>query len=136
MFTLTPISLYELSYYFFIYSFLGWAMETMLNSIKHKTFINRGFLTGCYCPIYGIGMCCIYLFCHPFATNPLAVFIVGLLVATSIDYATGMLMEKLFHASWWDYSHLRYNLNGKICLFSSSLIAIRILEIISEILLI
>ncbi len=116
MFSLESPSLYELIYYFFIYSILGWTMETTLNSIKNKSFINRGFLTGCYCPIYGVGMCCIYLFCMPFSDYPFAVFIVGLIVATSIEYITGMLMEKLFRTSWWDYSHLKYNVNGKICL--------------------
>ncbi|ADZ83307.1 putative ABC transporter permease [Cellulosilyticum lentocellum] len=116
MASLSSTSFYELIYYFFIYSTLGWLMETTLNSIKHKTFINRGFLTGFYCPIYGVGMCSIYLFCSPFASNPFLVFIVGLVVATLIEYITGMLMEKLFHASWWDYSHFKCNLNGKICL--------------------
>ncbi len=116
MASLSSTSFYELIYYFFIYSTLGWLMETTLNSVKHKTFINRGFLTGFYCPIYGVGMCSIYLFCTPFANNPFLVFIVGLVVATSIEYLTGMIMEKLFHASWWDYSHFKCNLNGKICL--------------------
>ena len=116
MASLSSTSFYELIYYFFIYSTLGWLMETTLNSVKHKTFINRGFLTGFYCPIYGVGMCSIYLFCSPFASNPFLVFIVGLVVATLIEYITGMLMEKLFHASWWDYSHFKCNLNGKICL--------------------
>ena len=64
-------------------------------------------------------MCCIYLFCMPFSSFPLTVFIVGLIVATVIEYITGMLMEKLFHTSWWDYSHMKYNLNGKICLHIS-----------------
>lgn len=116
MISLSPTSFYEMSYYFFIYSTLGWLMETILNSIKHKTFINRGFLTGFYCPIYGVGMCSIYLFCSPFGSNPFLVFIVGLIIATLIEYLTGLIMEKLFHASWWDYSHFKYNLNGKICL--------------------
>lgn len=116
MVSLSSISFYELIYYFYIYSTLGWLMETTLNSVKHKTFINRGFLTGFYCPIYGVGMCSIYLFCTPFANNPFLVFIVGLVVATLIEYLTGMIMEKLFHASWWDYSHFKCNLNGKICL--------------------
>lgn len=116
MFTLSSPSFYEISYYFFIYSTLGWLMETILNSVKHKTFINRGFLTGFYCPIYGVGMCSIYLFCAPFAGNPFLVFIVGLITATSLEYLTGVLLEELFHASWWDYSHFKYHLNGKICL--------------------
>lgn len=116
MFTLFSPFFYEISYYFFIYSTLGWLMETTLNSVKHKTFINRGFLTGFYCPIYGVGMCTIYLFCAPFVSNPFLVFIVGLITATSLEYLTGVLLEKLFHASWWDYSHFKYHLNGKICL--------------------
>ncbi|MBU3804278.1 MAG: putative ABC transporter permease [Candidatus Cellulosilyticum pullistercoris] len=111
-----PSNLYALLYYFFIYSFLGWLMESTINTLKQKSFINRGFLLGPYCPIYGVGMCTIYLFCFSLREYHLLVFISGMFLATLLEYLTGTLMEKLFHAKWWDYSHFRYNLNGQICL--------------------
>lgn len=110
---------YEMGYYFFIYSFLGWLMESTLNTLRQKTFINRGFLMGPYCPIYGIGMCSIYLSCFPIKDHLLFVFLSGMFLATLLEYLVGTLMEKLFHAKWWDYSRFKYNLHGQICLHIS-----------------
>lgn len=112
-------NLYELGYYFFIYSFLGWLMESTINTFRQKTFINRGFLIGPYCPIYGVGMCGIYLCCFPIRDHLLFVFLSGMFLATLLEYLTGTLMEKLFHAKWWDYSRFKYNLHGQICLHIS-----------------
>lgn len=112
-------NLYELGYYFFIYSFLGWLMESTINTVRQKSFINRGFLIGPYCPIYGVGMCGIYLFCFPLRDHLLFVFLSGIFLATLLEYLTGTLMEKLFHAKWWDYSRFKYNLHGQICLHIS-----------------
>lgn len=112
----THFNFYALIFYFFIYSFLGWLMESTLNTLKHKSFINRGFLLGPYCPIYGMGMCTIYLLCFSLRAYHFLVFISGMLFATLLEYVTGYFMEKLFHAKWWDYSHFRYNLHGQICL--------------------
>ncbi len=109
-------NLYTLVYYFFIYSFLGWLMESTLNTLKQKSFINRGFLLGPYCPIYGVGMCAIYLCCFPIKDHYLLVFFSGMFFATLLEYLTGTLMEKFFHAKWWDYSRFRFNLHGRICL--------------------
>ena len=116
---ITTSHLFMSMYYFFMYSFLGWLMESTLNTLKQKTFINRGFLLGPYCPIYGIGMGIIYLICSTLGTHPLLVFISGTFFATLLEYLTGILMEKLFHAKWWDYSPFPYNLKGYICLHVS-----------------
>lgn len=113
------IPLYHLGYYFFIYSLLGWLMESTINTIRQKTFVNRGFLVGPYCPIYGVGMCFIYLTCLPYITSLPFVFFNGLFFATLLEYLTGYVMEKLFHAKWWDYSHFKYNLHGYICMHIS-----------------
>ena len=94
-------------------------MESTLNTVRQKTFINRGFLLGPYCPIYGVGMCILYFICSSFDNSPLLVFISGIFFATLLEYLTGFLMEKLFHAKWWDYSHFPYNLQGYICLHIS-----------------
>lgn len=115
----TSLNLYELAYYFFIYSILGWFMESAINTVKQKNFINRGFLVGPYCPIYGVGMCSIYLCCFPIRYHLFLVFASGMCLATLLEYLTGYMMEKLFSAKWWDYSHLKYNLHGYICLHIS-----------------
>lgn len=110
---------YELTYYFFIYSILGWLMESTINTFKQRTFINRGFLLGPYCPIYGAGMCVIYLSCFSVRNHLFWVFINGMCFATLLEYVTGYTMEKLFSARWWNYSRYKYNLHGYICLHIS-----------------
>lgn len=117
------ITLFGLTYeisdiliYFFIYSFLGWAMESTINSIRNKRFINRGFLNGPICPIYGFGMVGIYLFCSPFANNWILLFFAGMVFATLVELLTGWLLEVLFKSRWWDYSHKKFNIKGYICL--------------------
>lgn len=120
------VSFSDLVLYFFLYSFIGWVMETILCSILEKHFVNRGFLNGPICPIYGCGVLLILLCLMPvkerIATLWLAlplVFVVGVVLASVLEYVTSWLMEKLFHARWWDYSTHKFNLNGRICLDTS-----------------
>lgn len=109
--------------YFFAYSFCGWLMETVLCSIQEKRFVNRGFLNGPLCPIYGCGGALIFLLllpvrdaiASPFLAVPL-IFIAGVILASAVEYTVSYWMERCFHARWWDYSHCRFNLNGRICL--------------------
>ncbi len=118
-----PYSWTDTILYFFLYSFCGWLMETVLCSVRERRFVNRGFLNGPLCPIYGCGVTLIMIFLLP-VRNGLSmlglaipiVFIVGTLLASIVEFVTSWLMEKLFHARWWDYSHIRYNLGGRICL--------------------
>lgn len=91
-------------------------METCLVSFNSKEFVNRGFMNGPFCPIYGTGASAIYLFLTPLQNHPAAVFFGGMLLATVIEYVTSFVMEKLFHARWWDYSEKKYNLQGRVCL--------------------
>lgn len=118
-----PYPVVDMVLYFFIYSVCGWLMETVLCSIQERHFVNRGFLIGPLCPIYGVGVLCILTVLlpvrHGLSSQWLAVpilFIVGALLASAVEYAASWLMEKLFHARWWDYSQYTYNLNGRICL--------------------
>ncbi len=102
---------------FFIYSFIGWLYETTICSvINEKRFINRGFLIGPYCPIYGTGAVLCYL-CFRDITNVLAVFLASMIVCGIVEYFTSWIMEKMFHSTWWDYSEFPFNLNGRICLY-------------------
>ena len=96
-------------------SILGWGMEVACKYMEFHRFINRGFLIGPYCPIYGVGAVLIVLFLSPYSDAPLTVFLLGMVLCGTLEYLTSSLMEKLFHARWWDYSQRRFNLNGRIC---------------------
>ena len=101
---------------FFIYSCLGWIMEVVGKLIEKKRFINRGFLIGPYCPIYGHGAILITLLLQKYIDDPIALFIMGVVICSILEYLTSYFMEKIFHARWWDYSRYKFNINGRICL--------------------
>lgn len=104
-----------------IYSFLGWLCESLYVSFAQRKAINSGFMNGPLCPIYGFGAMLVILLLKPFTNYPLLIFILGVLLTSTLEYFTSWLMEVLFHARWWDYSQFRINLNGRICLFNSIL---------------
>lgn len=101
---------------FIIYSFLGWLIEEIDCSIIAKKFVNRGFLIGPVCPIYGSGAIIISLLLQNYKDNWVIVFCMAMILAGALEYFTSWIMEKLFKARWWDYSHKKYNINGRICL--------------------
>lgn len=101
--------------YFFFYSALGWLVESIYCSAAAKKIINRGFLTGPICPIYGTGAVVMTLLLTPLTEHPALVFIVGLVVCDAVEFVTSYIMEKLFHARWWDYSNKWLNIQGRIC---------------------
>lgn len=104
--------------WFILYSFIGWLYETIICSIGQRHFVNRGFLNGPYCPIYGTGaLLMILILGH--LTNPVALFLLGAIVACVLEYLTSYGMEKLFHARWWDYSKRLLNINGRVCLLGA-----------------
>lgn len=101
---------------FIIYSFLGWCMEMVVCYIATKEWVNRGFLIGPICPIYGCGCLLIILLLDRYLKDPIVLFVMAMLLCSLLEYFTSYLMEKLFKARWWDYSHKKYNINGRICL--------------------
>lgn len=104
---------------FIIYSFLGWIMESIVSGIGSKKIINRGFLIGPYIPIYGTGALSIIILLRPYHNDFLVLFVMSIIVCSIIEYITSYLMEKIFKARWWDYSHIPFNINGRICLLFS-----------------
>ena len=106
---------------FFIYSVIGWIIETTQLSIRHNKFIDRGFLIGPYCPIYGYGALVMILYLTQYKDNMLTVFILGTVVCSILEYLTSYIMEVLFKTRWWDYSNKKFNLNGRICGLNSCL---------------
>lgn len=101
---------------FFIYSFLGWIMEVTLTLITDKKFVNRGFLLGPCCPIYGCGCILLNLLLQNYVNNIIVLFILTMFTCSLLEYITSFLMEKIFKLRWWDYSQMRFNINGRICL--------------------
>jgi len=112
-------SLYELTLIFFFYAFLGWCLEVARFAIHEKKFINRGFLNGPYCPIYGFGVVSVLLLLTPLKSNWFLLFICSLVITSALEFAVGFLLEKLFHQKWWDYSKDRFNIKGYVCLYTS-----------------
>ena len=101
---------------FFIYAFAGWVMETTSISIRNKKFVNRGFLIGPYCPIYGWGVLTILLTVGKNTSDVLGVFLKAILICSVLEYFTSYFMEKIYNVRWWDYSNKKFNINGRICL--------------------
>ncbi len=102
--------------YFFFYSAVGWLFESIYCSIGERKLINRGFLTGPMCPIYGTGaLVMAVLLYNPFRDKPLIVFILGMVFCDIVEYLTSFIMEKLFNARWWDYKDELFNIKGRIC---------------------
>ena len=101
-----------------IYSVIGWVYESTICSIGQRKLINRGFLNGPYCPIYGTGAVLVLLVLGRIQ-NPVLLFFAGAVLTCSLEYLTSWLMEKLFHARWWDYSKRKFNIGGRVCLIGA-----------------
>lgn len=109
---------YTIRFYFIlliIYSFIGWLIEVTDYIIEDHKLVNRGFLIGPYCPIYGFGSIFIILILNRF-DNPILLFFMAIIICSILEYFTSFFMEKIFHARWWDYSNRKFNINGRICL--------------------
>ena len=101
---------------FIIYSFLGWLVEVINCSMVEKKLVNRGFLISPICPIYGCGALLITLVLNNYKDDWFVVFCMAIILCGLLEYFTSWLMEKIFHARWWDYSKNKFNINGRICL--------------------
>ena len=110
--------------YFVVYSFLGWICETTYCSIIDKKYINRGFLRGPFCPIYGVGAIVVIIILTPISDNIILLFLCGIIFPSILEYITGFLLEQLFNLKWWDYSDYKFNIQGRVCLLNSMLFGI------------
>ena len=106
----------EFAWIFLIYGFVGWCTEVIFAAVNSGKFVNRGFLNGPICPIYGFGILAVVRLLKPFGNNILLLFVGSVLITSGLEYITGFLLEKLFHQKWWDYSDKPYNIKGYICL--------------------
>lgn len=110
------ISYYEILCFFLIYSFFGWCLEVVYQAVEHGKFINRGFLNGPYCPIYGFGVIIVTGALDPIKSNAVVLFFGSVLLTSMLEFITGFVLEKIFHMHWWDYSEEKFNIRGYICL--------------------
>lgn len=110
------MELYNWILYFYIYGVLGWCTEVAYAACKHGKFVNRGFLNGPICPVYGIGVGVVVQFLMPLRHQELLLYVASTVLVTFIEGLTGFLLDKIFHHRWWDYSSLRFNLGGYVCL--------------------
>ena len=108
--------LYRLLWIFFIYAFLGWCTEVSYAALVTGKFVNRGFLNGPVCPIYGFGVVIVLTALAPLEHNLLLLFLGSVVLTSALEWLTGFVLEKLFHQRWWDYSDQPFNLGGYICL--------------------
>ena len=121
------MTVYKVLWYFMIYSVLGWMIEVSFHAVTMGKVVNRGFLNGPLCPVYGCGVIMVLSVLNILGslfgvetdlekTSTLLLFFVGMIFATLIELIAGFLLDKLFHARWWDYRDRKFNLNGYICL--------------------
>ena len=108
--------LYQTLWFFFVYAFLGWCMEVSYAALHTGRFVNRGFLNGPVCPIYGFGVVLVLWALEPLAGNTLLLFLGSVVLTSLLEWLTGFVLEKLFHQRWWDYSDEPFNIGGYICL--------------------
>ncbi len=110
--------------YFFIYAIIGYVCEVIYCAIPEKRVTNRGFLHGPYLPIYGFGALLVVVPLMYFNAHPILVFLIAVLLTSTLEYVTGFLLEKIFNTKLWDYSNKFMNINGRVCLLNSTLFGI------------
>lgn len=109
-------TIYEILWMFLIYACMGWCLEVAYCGLNSGKFVNRGFLNGPVCPVYGVGGTVIILCLTPIAKNIWLLFIGSVIVTSLIELVTGFALEKIYHARWWDYTNQPFNIGGYICL--------------------
>ena len=111
-----PQNIYQAVWIFIIYAFLGWCSEVAFAAVNKGKFVNRGFLNGPVCPIYGVGMLIVVLCLWNLRDRPLLLFLGSALLTTALEFVTGFVLERFFHDKWLDYSDMPFNIKGYVCL--------------------
>ncbi len=109
----------QLLFLFYLFCNIGWVIESTIESLYNKHFVNRGFLKGPYIPIYGFGGVVMLICCVPFEENGFVVYIVGVLSCTALEYFVGWFMETIFQKQFWDYSMFKFTYKNRISLIPS-----------------
>ena len=107
---------FQILWFFFLYGFLGWCTEVAFQAVRQGKFVNRGFVNGPICSIYGFGVLSVLLVLEPLKDNLLILFLGSVVFTSVLEFLTGWVLEKLFHDKWWDYTNRPLNIKGYICL--------------------
>lgn len=119
------MTLYQILWYFVIYSFIGWCVEVVFHAMKAHRLVNRGFLNGPVCPVYGFGVVLVFAAVHLIVDGSggslqdislIMLYPIGVILTTSVELLGGYMLDKTFHARWWNYSNEKFNFRGYICL--------------------
>ena len=119
--TVLGVSVYYIVSLLIVFSFVGWLWESCYVSVCEHRLANRGYVMGPLCTIYGVAVTIAYLILRPLEGHYIGLFLGGVIVATVLEYVTFIVMEKLFHTTWWDYTDKRFNYKGRVCLEASVL---------------
>ena len=114
--TVCGFSLYHVLAFFLIYSCTGWCLEVIFAAATTGQLVNRGFLNGPVCPIYGFGMVIVLFTLTPLQDSVLLLYIGGVILPSALELVGGWALYKLYHTRWWDYSDFPFNIGGYICL--------------------
>ena len=126
------MTLFEIGFYFLYWSSFGWILEVIVRTLETGEFEDRGFLNAPICPIYGFGVLIVYTTLSPLK-SVLVLFILSVVLCSVIELFVGLLLQKLFHAKWWDYSHEKFNYKGYICVKISLLWGVGCLLVIKTV---
>ncbi len=118
---------------FYIYSIIGWIVETSYVSIKERKIANRGFLVGPYCPIYGLAAVSMIALLKGYKSEPITLFTCGTFIASTLEYLTSFSLEKIFKVRWWDYSNYKLNIDGRVCLINSLIFGLMCILLINNV---
>ena len=119
------MTLYQILWYFVIYSFIGWCVEVVFHAMKAHRLVNRGFLNGPVCPVYGFGVVLVFIAVHIIVdgsggsiqdVSVIILYPIGVVLTTAVELLGGYMLDKAFHARWWNYSSEKLNYRGYICL--------------------
>ena len=113
------LSGYHVVLWFLVYSLMGWIVESVYMSICNRKLTNRGFAKGPFCPIYGVGALTVFFLLRPYSDQPFQLFLLGMILATAIEFITAVIMNRIFGEIWWDYKDKPFNYKGILCLESS-----------------
>ena len=113
------MNIYDILLSFFTYGFLGWCTEVAFAAVKQRQFVNRGFLNGPICPVYGIGVTAVIAVLAQFTDHIVFLYLASTVLVTVLEWFTGYILEKLFHHRWWDYSKMPLNIGGYVCVLFS-----------------
>ncbi|MBD5474906.1 MAG: putative ABC transporter permease [Lachnospiraceae bacterium] len=120
------IKQFRTDFFYYVWLFVlaavfGWLWEGFLYLFKDDTYVNRGFLTGPWLPIYGTGAVMLEILFHRWRDRPVLIFVSSMLLCTALEYLSGWYLELTWGVKWWDYSDMPWNLHGRICVLSSVL---------------